>query len=193
MVNPHNPNNSGAAVQQAVAAMRAGGVIAYPTEAVWGVGCDPYNQQAVERLLALKTRPVEKGVILIAAELQQVEPLLARLSETDRQRVVADWPGPVTWVLPDPDNLIPRWIKGQHSGVAVRVSAHPVVQELCRAFAGPVVSTSANPAGAEPARSRDEVDCYFNGRLDAVVPGKLGDLAQPTQIRDLQNDRVLRT
>jgi len=193
MVKSDSPSNAANPIQQAVEAMRAGEVIAYPTEAVWGVGCDPFNQQAVERLLALKSRPVEKGVILIAAELAQVESLLANLSDEDRKRVTAEWPGPVTWVLPDPENLIPAWIKGQHSGVAVRVSAHPVVQELCRAYGGPVVSTSANPAGEEPARSQNEVDSYFSGRLGAVVPGKLGDLAQPTQIRDLENDRILRT
>ncbi|WP_027858523.1 L-threonylcarbamoyladenylate synthase [Marinobacterium jannaschii] len=188
-----NTDNQSGPVRQAVQAMREGGVIAYPTEAVWGLGCDPFNHQAVERLLALKSRPVEKGVILIAAELQQVEFLLAALSDDDRKRVTADWPGPVTWVLPDPQKQIPDWIKGQHSGVAVRVSAHTKVQELCLAFGGPLVSTSANPAGEEPARSQSQVDSYFNGRLDAVVPGKLGDLAQPTQIRDLKNDRVLRT
>lgn len=180
-------------IHQSVRAMRQGGVIAYPTEAVWGLGCDPFNEEALERLLYLKSRPRHKGVILIAASVAQVEPLLRHLDPALRQRVEATWPGPVTWLLPDPDHLIPEWVKGKHSSVAVRVSAHPVVQTLCNSFGGPIVSTSANPAGAQPAKDLLRVNLYFANRVDAVMPGPLGDLDQPTQIRDLITEAVIRS
>lgn len=173
--------------------MRRGGVIAYPTEAVWGLGCDPFNEEALERLLELKSRPRHKGVILIASSVAQVAPLIDPLSEQEREKVLATWPGPVTWLLPDPHHLVPEWVKGKHSSVAVRVSTHPVVKAICDSFGGPIVSTSANPAGAEPARDLLRVNLYFANKVDGTVPGALGNLAQPTQIRDLISDRLIRT
>lgn len=96
---------------QAARVMHQGGVIAYPTEAVWGLGCDPYNEDALMQLLALKKRPVEKGVILVAANMAQVGPLLEGLTGDELKRLEASWPGPNTWLLPDPQNLIPAWVK----------------------------------------------------------------------------------
>ena len=178
-------------ISQAVRAMNAGRVIAYPTEAVWGVGCDPYNEAALHQLLALKSRPIEKGVILVAASVEQVQFLLDPLTHEEQQKVCATWPGPNTWVLPDELNQVPSWIKGEHQSVAVRVSAHPLVAALCEAFGGPVVSTSANPATLEPARSPLRVTQYFGNQVH-LLPGQLGKQRQPTQIRDLRSERILR-
>jgi len=177
----------------AVEALRRGGVIAYPTEAVWGLGCDPGNEAAVMRLLQLKQRPVEKGVILVAAELEQLRPWLD-LDALPAQRlteVQASWPGPHTWIMPAAAGA-PVWITGSHSGIAVRVSAHPGVAALCRAFAGPLVSTSANLAGESPARRRQDLDPRLLARLDGLVDGPTAGLAQPTAIRDARDGRVLR-
>ncbi len=173
--------------------MHQGGVIAYPTEAVWGLGCDPFNRSAVEHLLHLKRRPMHKGLILVAASVAQVEPLLANLSAEQRARVTANWPGPVTWVLPDPDNLIPYWVKGKHPSVAVRVSDHYQVKNLCNAFGGMIVSTSANFGSKLPARDKLKVGIHFGAEVAAIVPGKLGSLAQPTQIFSLHSDQPLRS
>lgn len=179
-------------LKQAVRAIQAGGVIAYPTEAVWGVGCDPWQRAAVERLLALKQRPMHKGLIVIAADMAQIQPLLRALSDAERQQLDVSWPGPHTWLLPDPDDWVPHWVKGQHASVAVRVTDHPLVQGLCRAAGRPLVSTSANPAGADPARSAREVREAFGRQLDYLLPGALGGLAKPTQIRDLRSGAVMR-
>lgn len=172
-------------LQQAVLCLRAGGVIAYPTEAVWGLGCDPWQPAAVRRLLQIKRRPQEKGMILVAADLEQITPLLVSISAMQRQQLLETWPGPVTWLLPDPACWVPDWIRGEHGSVAVRVSAHPVVQGLCRAFGAPLVSTSANLAGQPPARSRLALQRQLGGQLDAIVPGALGGRQQPSSIRDL--------
>ncbi|MDH2433167.1 Sua5/YciO/YrdC/YwlC family protein [Pokkaliibacter sp. MBI-7] len=179
-------------IRQAVQALRAGGVIAYPTEAVWGLGCDPWNASAFARLLEVKQRPPEKGVILAAANLEQIAPLLVGLNEDQMQMLQATWPGPNTWIMSDPEGWIPDWIKGKHNKVAVRVSNHPLVRELCQAWDGPLVSTSANPSGVAPARSRLRLQQYFGYGLDAIVPGALGGQAQPSRIRDLVTGTVLR-
>ncbi|MFC0668993.1 L-threonylcarbamoyladenylate synthase [Azotobacter chroococcum] len=177
-------------VRQVARVLRAGGVIAYPTEAVWGLGCDPWNEAAVRRLLALKGRPQEKGLILVAADIRQFDFLLHDLPPAWRERLAATWPGPNTWLVPHRGRL-PAWITGRHASVALRVSDHPQVRALC-ALAGPLVSTSANPAGRPAARSRLRVEQYFLRRLDAVLGGALGGRRNPSLIRDLASGQVIR-
>lgn len=169
-----------------------GGVLAYPTEAVWGLGCDPWNRDAVRRILALKQRPEHKGLILVAASTEQIEFLLAPLAPALRQQALAQWPGPVTCLIPDVAQQVPGWVRGKHSSVAVRVSAHPLVQALCETAGKPLVSTSCNPAGRQPARSAWQVRKYFADGIDWLVPGALGGARQPSQIVDITSGRRLR-
>ncbi len=173
--------------------LRAGGVIAYPTEAVWGLGCDPRNEAAVLRLLRIKQRPVEKGLIVVAAGLEAVRPWLdlALLPAGRMTEVAASWPGPHTWAIPSTPQA-PRWVTGEHRSLAVRVSAHPVVAALCEAFGGPLVSTSANPAGQPPARARAELDPVLLAGIDGLVAGQTGGLERPTPIRAALDGAVLR-
>ena len=181
-----------ASLQRGVAALAAGGVIAYPTEAVWGLGCDPFNEEAVMKLLDVKNRPVAKGLILIASSLDQLPELKASLTSEQLETVSATWPGPVTWLLPDPQHCIPSWIKGEHPTVAVRVTAHPLVRALCEQVGGAVVSTSANDAGEPEIRSQSRLEQEFGDRIDAVISGELGSSAEPSQIRDLLSGARLR-
>lgn len=173
--------------------LKAGGVITYPTEAVWGLGCDPANETAVHKVLALKQRPIAKGMILVAASPDQLDGWvrLDALPAARREAVLASWPGPNTWIVPAGARA-PRWITGAHDGIAVRVSAHPLVAALCQAWGGPLVSTSANLAGGEPARSRDQLDPRLLAQLDGIVDGQVGRNAQPTTIRDALSGAVLR-
>lgn len=166
--------------------------MACPTEAVWGLSCDPDNLEAVERLLDLKQRPVGKGLILVAADTGQVAALLEGLSAAQRSKLTLSWPGPTTWLLPHGD-LVPPWIHGGRDTVAVRVTAHPVMAALCRAWDGPLVSTSANRAGCQPPRAAFQVQRYFGGQLDALAPGAVGGAERPTVIRDLRSDAVVRS
>ena len=177
-------------LQQIAQKIRCGAVIAYPTEAVWGLGCDPFNATAVARLLALKDRPEHKGLILVAADVEQFAWLLDGLTAEQMAQLTASWPGPNTWLVPH-YNRVPEWISGAHDSVAIRVSAHPLVAELC-ALTGPLVSTSANPSGLLPAKSRLRIEQYFHGQLDAVLSGELGQSSSPSTIRDLRTGQVLR-
>jgi L-threonylcarbamoyladenylate synthase len=179
-------------LQSAVRALAEGGVVACPTEAVWGLSCDPDNADAVMRLLALKQRPLGKGLILVAADEAQVAALLEPLTSAQRNKLALSWPGPTTWLLPHRD-LVPAWIHGGHTSVAVRVTAHPVLAALCSAWDGPLVSTSANRAGCQAPRAAFQVQRYFGGELDALVPGAVGGAERPSVIRDLLTDRVLRS
>lgn len=169
-----------------------GGVIAYPTEAVWGLGCDPWSQPAVMRILELKNRPVAKGMILVAASVEQVRFLLDPLPATLQNEALSHWPGPVTCLLPDVNKQIPEYVRGEHSSIAVRVSEHPVVKALCESAGMPLISTSCNPAGQEPALSAEQVRAYFGDQLDQIVPGALGGNRKPSRIIDIVSGKQLR-
>lgn len=178
-------------IGEAVRCLQDGDVIAYPTEAVYGLGCDPLNEAAVRRVLELKSRPAAAGLILIADRFERFESFVGALERRQLEPALASWPGPVTWLFPRGEG-VPDWLAGNHATVALRVSAHPVCRALCAAFGGAIVSTSANPAAAEPARSARQVTDYFGDRLCGVVEGELGQQRQPSEIRDLASGRVIR-
>lgn len=178
-------------LRKAVYALRNGGVIAYPTEAVWGLGCDPLNPFAVQRLLQIKRRDPSRGLILIGARFDHFAAFLQPVPAATRRRLAQSWPGPVTWLLPARPEC-PRWLRGEHDTLAVRVSAHPVCRALCRAWGGALVSTSANVSGRPPAKSRLQLRKQFDERLDCIVPGELGGRSRPSEIRDAVTGGVLR-
>lgn len=178
-------------IRHAAKCMWEDGVVAYPTEAVWGLGCNPFSESAVMRLLALKNRPVNKGLILLAADISQFEPFIYHLNDIQRQRIKNTWPGPVTWLVPN-NGLAPAWITGDFTGVALRVTDHPVAAALSRAFGAPIVSTSCNPQGKPPARTAFEVQRYFGGELDTITSGSVGKRDKPSEIRDLMTGEIVR-
>ncbi|MBP8111703.1 MAG: Sua5/YciO/YrdC/YwlC family protein [Agitococcus sp.] len=178
-------------LNQAVITLKQGGILAYPTEAVWGLGCDPFNQHAVLKLLALKQRPMAKGLILIAASVAQIESYLQLLRPQERQQVLDSWPSPTTWVVPVSLDF-PEWIRGEHLSVAIRVSAHPPVQALCSAFGGAIISTSANITGQPSALTAEQIVSIFGDGIDYILPTALGGQKNPSQIRDARTGAVLR-
>lgn len=179
-------------VAEAVEQILAGQVIAYPTEAVYGLGCDPFNKQAFEQLLQLKNRSLEKGVILIAASVAQLEGLVEIQNQPWTQAVLRSWQDttqPMTWVLPA-RSKVPTWLTGGRTTLAVRVTHHPVAKALCEQLQMPLVSTSANMSGESPIRSA--MDCANAFPSLAVVEGDLMGQAQPSQIWDAETMTRLR-
>lgn len=160
-----------------------GGVIAYPTEAVLGMGCDPDNAPAVQTLLTLKKRPVEKGLILVAKTYSQLLPYVddAKIPMGMRPEIFSSWPGPVTWLLPAAKRA-PKWVTGGSDLIAVRVSQHLVVSQLCELFGKPLISTSANVTGMQPALNAEQLYKQFDKTL-FLVAGALGGANKPSQIR----------
>jgi L-threonylcarbamoyladenylate synthase len=175
----------------AVEHLRAGSVIAYPTEAVYGLGCDPRNEAAAREILALKGRRARAGFVLIASRFAQLEPWIADLDEALVERAMSAWPGPVTWLFPR-GAQVPDHIAGSHPTVALRITAHGPSRALCEAFGSALVSTSANPSTQEPARSAAQVDAYFGDRIAGILEGSLGDSTRPSEIRDLVSGNVIR-
>lgn len=170
--------------------LKRGGLIAYPTESCYGLGCDPRNQAAVRAVLRLKGRSPAKGLILIAAHERQLHPYIAPLSPALRQRMRAKWPGPHTWLVPASQRC-PSWLTGGRATVAVRVTAHAGAAALCRLAGMALVSTSANRSGAKSAR--DAATCHhLFGRRAMVFDGPLGARRRPSTIQDLVSGNIIR-
>ena len=178
--------------REAVRQLASGGVIAYPTETVYGLGCDPFNGHAALRLIGLKKRNIDQGLILVASHFEQLEPLLCPLTTKVRKRVSRPGNSPVTWVLPCLPE-IPVWLRGKHDSLAVRVSNHPVTAALCRDWGGPLVSSSANVHGKRPATNPLEVRKVFNGRLDYILHGARSSTNRPSEIRNGLTGQILRS
>lgn len=175
------------AIQQAARHVKQGGIIAYPTEGVFGLGCDPCNAKAVLKLLRIKKRPVDKGLILIAADIDQLKPYVTDIPDKVRQ----SWPGPVTWLLPARKD-VPHYLRGKHDTIAVRVTAHPIAAALCRETGSALVSTSANLSGQRPAASDRDVRRRFDTAFIYVVPGQTSTPGKPTPIRDARSGSRIR-
>ena len=178
-------------VEKVTKVLQQQGVIAYPTEAVYGLGCDPFSELAVKKILKLKKRDINKGLILIASNWKQIENLIQPIPDENLSQVMQTWPGPVTWLFPASDK-VPRWISGTHSTIALRITAHPVAKAICEKFSGPIVSTSANEEGEIPAKTVEQVKLYFPSGIDLLIPGEVGDLSQPTPIRDVISGEFIR-
>ncbi len=170
--------------------VRSGGVIAYPTEAVYGFGCDPWDPHAVAKILRIKRRSVSKGLIVIASDLSQLEPLIRFPNKKIKEKVASSWPGPFTWIVPASDQC-PRWLTGAHNGLAIRVTAHPLCQALCE-ITGPIVSTSANVSDQPPMKFGWQGQMKFGDRLDYILRGSSSGEAFSTTITDAVSGKQIR-
>ncbi len=176
--------------KEASASLQAGGVVACPAEAVWGLSCDPWNLSAVAFLCEMKQRALSKGVIVASGDVAHFAPLLDALEDEERACLLASWPGSVTWLVPN-HGYLPSWVTGESNEVAIRVTSASALSSLCREFGGPVVTTSANWAGAQPAKHLFQVRRYFGSRI-AVVPGDVNLAGKPSTIKRIKTGEVLR-
>lgn len=180
---PNSKPPSVAEFNQAVDVIKSGGVIAYPTEAVFGLGCDPLNETALKKILQLKQRAENKGFIIIAANFQQIEPYILPLTSAQKDRVMSTWPGPFTWLIPAAKHL--SKFLTQNQMIAIRITNHPIAKTLCEKSQQAIVSTSANISGKAPLKTTHDIKTLFHDKLDYILPGEVGGLSQPTPIRDL--------
>lgn len=170
--------------------LRCGGIIAYPTESCFGLGCDPRNHQAVKRLLQLKRRPRHKGLILIASSQKQLLPYIKPPDQQQQQQLAITWPGAHTWLLPAARNC-PRWLTGHHQSIAVRIPAHTTSHHLCRSLGMALVSTSANRSGCKPAKTARECLRQFGTQVK-IISGRIGKSRKPSTIQDIVTGRIIR-
>lgn len=178
-------------LSEAVAVLKSGGVIAYPTESCFGLGCDPLNEDAVGRILAIKQRAVTQGVILIACEVGQVKQYADLESSPLLESILASWPGPNTWLLTKRQS-VPSWLSGEHATIAMRVTAHPTSNQLSKKYGAAIVSTSANRHGQPALIDIESLRSEMGSELDYIVDAKIGGHAAPSQIRDAMTGLQLR-
>ncbi|MDO8262659.1 MAG: Sua5/YciO/YrdC/YwlC family protein [Gallionella sp.] len=179
-----------ASYRRIAAHLRRGGLIAYPTESCYGLGCDPDNRTAVLRLLKLKQRPQRKGLIVIASSFKQVARFLQPLTPAEQQQLIAAGAQAITFLLPS-HHSTPRWLRGSHDTLAVRLTAHPQAALLCRGVNSALVSTSANRSGQRPARTYAQCQRLF-GRKVWVLPGRVGKRKKPSTIRTWADGQIIR-
>lgn len=179
-------------LQQAVRTIWSGGIIAYPTEAVYGLGCNPDNLETVKQLLILKQRTWNKGLILIASNLEQLTPYIQPLSPALLKKINPTWPGSVTWIVPAlPD--IPPYLARKDNTIAVRVTGHPIAAALCNALDHALISTSANISKHPPARMPFQVRRIFHNEIDKIIHGATGGKNNPSEIRDAKTGNIIRS
>lgn len=176
-------------IQTAALMIQTGGVVAYPTEAVFGLGCDPFSLKAVLRLLKLKKRSPKKGLILISHSWEAFFPFLTPIPG-DVFKTIQARKTPCTWILPA-NHFAPKWIT-VNGNLAVRVTTHPLAIALCKIVGYPIVSTSANKAKTKPARTGLAVRLHFKNKLDYILAGKVGGQNKPTPIIDPIRGIILR-
>ncbi len=170
--------------------LKRGGVIAYPTESCYGFGCDPRNRRAVQRILRLKQRPQRKGLILIASSYRQVACYLRPLALVEQQKLQDAGAQAITYLMPVKPSC-PRWLRGAHDTLAVRLTAHPFARQLCRSLDSALVSTSANRSGQRPAKTWAECQRLFGQRV-RVLRGRVGNRKRPSTIRAWDDGRIIR-
>lgn len=178
-------------IEEAAQLVSLGGVLAYPTESCFGLGCDPMDRAAVARILALKGRSADRGLILIGGAWQHLVPYMGLLPDAAHRRLEAAWPGPATFLVP-PSAAVPDWIQGHHARVALRWTAHPHAARLCHAFGGAVVSTSANREGEPALRTAESVLAELGHGIDGCMIGRIGMRVRPSAILDAVTGKQLR-
>lgn len=165
-------------------------VFAYPTEAVYGLGCNPFDSSAVERILSIKKRPSDQRFILIASDFEQIAPLI-KIKDIDMSPILASWPGPVTWIFPAADTT-PDWLITPQKTIALRITAHPVAKQLAEIAQMPLVSTSANISGQPPCKNYEETQKTFGNNIDLIINSPVGNSLKPTPIRNAITGEFLR-
>ncbi len=178
-------------IEEGAEVISSGGVVAYPTESCFGIGCDPENNTAIERILRMKQRERNKGLILIADKFERFLNYVEELPDEVMQKMLASWPGPNTWLCPAKQE-VSKWLRGDHSTLAIRVTAHKPARELALYSKSALVSTSANVATQPALTTVTGVLQTFDGLIDMIVDQPIGGDRKPSTIRDAITGEVLR-
>ncbi len=178
-------------LNHAIETLLDGGIIGYPTEGLWGLGCLPESREGVQRILSLKQRSWKEGLILIASDPDQLAAYLVGLPDEQLRVLKQSRSVPTTYLVRD-NGYCPDWIRGQHATVAVRITTHEQTRNLCQALQSPIVSTSANRRGKPAARDQLSVRARFGVNVDTYLAGPLGGATGASEIRDLASGQILR-
>ena len=175
-------------IERAAESLRTGGVVAFPTETVYGLGADAHNEDAVRRVFAIKGRPTDHPLIVHLAWAAQSGEWAAEIPETARRLMARFWPGPLTLVLPARDD-VPRAVTGGQASVALRAPNHPMALALLRAFGGGLAAPSANRFGAVSPTEAQHVRAALGDSVDHVLDGGPCSYGLESTIVSLLNER----
>ena len=174
----------------AVEYIKKGEIIAYPTEAVYGIGCDPWNQKSVEKIYKIKKRVSNKPFILVASDINHLNNLINIGSLTDD--VLSSWPGHVTWLIPALSEA-PQWlIDGSTGLIAIRISNHKIIKQICSIFGKPIISTSANMSSEKPFISKEDMTKNFSSSVPLLVEGEIGSYPNTSIIKNMLTGEKIR-
>jgi len=176
-------------IRHAAHIIRNGGIIAYPTDTVYGLGCDPYNVDAVKKINQIKQRPTKKHFILLASDIQLVQPLFD--SSDSQKRLITENTEPTSWVVEASSN-VPDWLTNNSGTITIRISQHPVIKKLCSALDRPIISTSANISGKSPAKTGLELHQFFHNKVDKILLASQSLSTKPSKIIRLCDNYVIR-
>lgn len=176
-------------IRHAAHIIRHGGIIAYPTDTVYGLGCDPYNADAVEKINLIKQRPLNKYFILLASDIKQVQPLLHTTKA--QQKLITQSDEPTSWIVNASPNA-PEWLTNKSHTITIRISHSPTVQKLCSALGHPIISTSANISGRRPAKNALELYQFFYKKVDKILLANKPLTTKPSKIIRLCDNYIIR-
>lgn len=186
-----HPDISPDRLRLAAETLAQGGVVAHATEGVWGLAADAWNEDAVQRIIAMKQRSIARGLIVVASDYNMFTPLVDPTATSAWDRAVAAWPGPITWLLPAAADA-PYWLTGGQPTIALRQTAHALTRRLCEAFGGPIVSTSANLSGRPPVDSPASAQACFGTRIDLILGGQPDTPGKASTIRNASTGETIR-
>ena len=169
----------------------AGGIIAYPTESCFGLGCYPKNSRAVKRILQLKHRPASKGMILIGSDFYHLQPYIKKLPKKLVEKMLNNWPAAITWLVPAAV-WVPEWLTGDSDKIAIRIPDHKIARELCRICDHALISTSANKSGQSACRTAQQVKDIFSDDLDYIIDLPCGSAVKPSKIVNIESGEIVR-
>jgi len=176
-------------ISHAAHIIRHGGIIAYPTDTIYGLGCDPYNAEAVSSINEIKQRPLHKQFILLAGDINQVLSLVDL--DKEQQQKITHAAEPTSWVI-EAKPSVPSWLVSDDGSITIRISQQHDVQRLCHALGHAIISTSANPSGKPPARNSLELHRYFHHNLDMILAEHQMLAGRPSKVIRLCDNHVIR-
>jgi L-threonylcarbamoyladenylate synthase len=176
-------------IRHAAHIIKNGGIIAYPTDTIYGLGCDPYNADAVERINIIKQRPLNKQFILLAGDIEQVRTLISITVE--QEKIITQDAEPTSWVVSASEQA-PAWLTDRNHMLTIRISRHDEVKKLCRALGHAVISTSANISGKRPAKNAIELHKYFHQEVDKILLSNKAQATRPSKIIRLCDNYIIR-
>ena len=176
-------------IRHAAHIIKHGGIIAYPTDTIYGLGCDPYNQHAVEQINRIKLRPANKQFILLAGNIKQIKPLI--LINQQQEKLLSQKTEPTSWVV-NASTAAPAWLIDEKNTLTIRISQHKDVKKLCHALGHAIISTSANPSGKTPAKNALKLHQYFHSSVDKIILSASTQTGKASKIIRLCDNHVIR-